>query len=48
VLAAGVMIAFISQAESYSAPVGLVWLSRRVAAAEPVAVANSGRDSGTS
>ena len=48
VLASGIEVGFICQPEEYSPPVGLAWLSRRVAAAEPIAAADGGRDSGSS
>ena len=42
VLASRVEVGFLCQAEEYSPPVGLAWLSRRVAVAEPGAAADGG------
>lgn len=43
VLASGVEIGFIYRPEPYSPPVGLAWLSRPVAEAEPGAATDPGR-----
>ncbi len=48
VLASGVEIGFACRPEPYSPPVGLAWLSGRVAAAAPVPAAEGSREPGSS